>query len=301
MRVLAGFFGGVISSIVLAILGDLFEEGRRATAMGIVMTAFSLSAIVGVPLGLILSETFNWEAPFIALGILSISLFPLARALVPSMIGHMEKKPVAGQTSRFYWGLPFPLTLMGLLVFGQFMIIPFISPSLVFNAGLPNHQLSLIYITGGLLTVVSSPLIGRLADMFGSAKIFLVAVLLSCLPIFFITHLGTSGVHRLDSGVNPLGWILLISGSFFVATSARMVPAMAIIQTSLDPAFRGRLMSYVNATQQLASSLAAFTAGSIVLKDEGGRLIHYTFVGWLSIAMALLAFVLVAFVAHRQR
>ena len=283
MRVMAGFFGGVMGSITLAIVGDLFDVKRRGTAMGIVMTSFSLSAIVGVPLGLIASEHWNWESPFIGVGLAAMATIPLAKFIIPAMKGHMNERPEPEEVTTFYRGLPAPLLLMGLLVFGQFAIIPFISPSLVFNAGLPNHQLPLIYITGGLCTVIGSPLIGRMSDLFGPRRIFMIAVLLSCIPMYLVTHLG----------ISYLGIILFVAGLFFVSTSARMVPAMALIQSSFEPAFRGRLMSYVSATQQLSSALAAFVAGSVVVQTHNGNLLYYPRVGWLGIGAAIGAFSLV--------
>jgi len=63
-RVLSGAFGGLSSSMVLAIIGDVVPAERRATGMGVVMTAFSLAAALGVPFGLKLAQLFRWEAPF---------------------------------------------------------------------------------------------------------------------------------------------------------------------------------------------------------------------------------------------
>src|SRR4051812_35592465 len=48
-RVVAGGFGGVVNATVLTIVGDLFHDSRRGRAMGVVMSAFSLASIAGVP------------------------------------------------------------------------------------------------------------------------------------------------------------------------------------------------------------------------------------------------------------
>src|SRR5881409_165468 len=49
---IAGIFGGVTGAVILAIIGDVIPEFRRGAAMGMVMSAFSVASIVGVPLGL---------------------------------------------------------------------------------------------------------------------------------------------------------------------------------------------------------------------------------------------------------
>src|SRR6266404_1935082 len=71
-RALAGAFGGVTGALILAIVGDVVPEHRRGAAMGMVMSAFSIANICGVPLGLMLASGFNWHVPFFALAGLSV-------------------------------------------------------------------------------------------------------------------------------------------------------------------------------------------------------------------------------------
>src|SRR2546430_11738840 len=66
-RALSGAFGGLSTSMVMSIVGDVVPAGRRAAGVGIVMTAFSAAAAVGVPFGLQLAQHFRWEAPFFML------------------------------------------------------------------------------------------------------------------------------------------------------------------------------------------------------------------------------------------
>src|SRR5208283_3695515 len=63
-RAIAGAFGGVTGAVILAIVGDVIPEYRRGAAMGMVMSAFSVASIFGVPLGLALASYFSWHAPF---------------------------------------------------------------------------------------------------------------------------------------------------------------------------------------------------------------------------------------------
>ena len=68
-RVLTGAFGGVLGSLVLAIVGDAVPENRRGQAIGVVMGAFSVASVVGVPLGLFLASQYSWHLPFLVLEI----------------------------------------------------------------------------------------------------------------------------------------------------------------------------------------------------------------------------------------
>ncbi|MDG1260643.1 MAG: MFS transporter, partial [Flavobacteriales bacterium] len=57
-RLLTGLFGGILGALVLSIVGDVFALERRGKAMGVVSMAFSLAAVVGVPLALELVNQF---------------------------------------------------------------------------------------------------------------------------------------------------------------------------------------------------------------------------------------------------
>src|SRR5436305_10101351 len=66
-RGLAGAFGGVLGAAVMAIIGDVFADYRRGTAMGVVMSAFAVASVVGVPAGLGLARVWGIGAPFVGL------------------------------------------------------------------------------------------------------------------------------------------------------------------------------------------------------------------------------------------
>src|SRR5258708_2569073 len=63
-RSITGAFGGLVGATVLAIVGDAFSESRRGTATGVVMSAFSVATIFGVPSGLYLAGLWGWRSPF---------------------------------------------------------------------------------------------------------------------------------------------------------------------------------------------------------------------------------------------
>jgi predicted MFS family arabinose efflux permease len=71
-RVLSGVFGGLTSALILAIIGDLIPDERRGRAMGLVMAAFSVASVVGVPMGLFLASLSSWHTPFFILTGLSV-------------------------------------------------------------------------------------------------------------------------------------------------------------------------------------------------------------------------------------
>src|SRR5215470_11290587 len=89
-RALTGAFGGLSISMVMSIISDVVPPKRRAQSVGIVMTAFSVAAAVGVPLGLQLAQYFRWETPFFMLAEVAAVVWMIAFKLLPPVRGHLE-------------------------------------------------------------------------------------------------------------------------------------------------------------------------------------------------------------------
>ncbi|ACU61708.1 MFS transporter [Chitinophaga pinensis] len=61
-RIVTGLFGGVIASISMAIITDLFTLQQRGRVMGYVQMGFGASQVLGIPIGLYLANALGWEA-----------------------------------------------------------------------------------------------------------------------------------------------------------------------------------------------------------------------------------------------
>lgn len=283
-RFLTGAFGGVISSICMSIVADLFPIHRRAGAMGVLMMGFSLASVLGVPMGLKLAQLYGWHAPFLSLGVISSSLIVVIVTLVPSMRGHLgtqERQSPLATITRVAKNKNqlLALVFMSSLILGQFTVISFLSPAIVANMHIHENQLFWIYLVGGLVSIVSSPGTGFLADRFGKRKVFLIGTCISLLPIFWITHASES----------PLFMVLLVCGFFFLTMSGRMIPAMTMVSSTVLPVHRGSFMSFVSSVQQFSLAAASSITGLIVIRSSSGELLRYDVVGFLAIGFSALA------------
>jgi predicted MFS family arabinose efflux permease len=175
------------------------------------------------------------------------------------------------------------ITLTIMMMLGQFMIIPFLSPYMVANVGFTDMELTYIYMAGGAFTIFTSPWVGRLTDKYGKVKIFSIFMTLNVIPIAVITHLGAT----------PIPYVLLISTMFFVTSNGRMVPASALITGTALPQNRGSFLSFNSAVQQIAAGLASFVAGLILAENINGELINFNIVGYIAIVFSLLCIPLI--------
>jgi len=287
-RSIAGFFGGVLTAMVMSIMSDAVPYSKRGTAMGLLTTAFSLASIVGVPFSLYLANTFSWHAPFVFLGLLCLVNLSMIWWRIPSMKSHLvlqtqvhPLRPVLDHLTRSQSLIP--LFFSFFLVMGQFTVIPFLSPSLVANAGLTEAQLPLIYLVGGATSITTGPLIGYLSDRLGKHKVFWLTNTLCLIPLLLLTHIR-----------EPMAlWVLLpIIAMLFMFIGGRMNPAMALVSGSVEPYRRGSFMSLVSSAQQMASAVASFVASRIITKSATGQLENYHYVGYIAVAFSLAAFVL---------
>jgi DHA1 family inner membrane transport protein len=286
-RLAAGATGGIAGAVVLAIVGDAFRDGRRGTATGVVMAAFSVATVVGIPAGLAIAQSVNdWRKPFLVLGGLSVLVLVGAWAVLPPMRGHLagpSRAPGLGLarlagivTNPGY--LP-AFAMMVLLMSGGFMVIPFISPFLVGNGYLSQDQLIYIYLCGGAATFFTMPLIGWLSDRFGKKRLFQVVAVLSLGPLLTMTHLPT--------GLS-LAAVVVVGTLMFVTLSGRGVPAIALVTGVALPGDRGSFMSVMASMQQLAAAGAVEVAGMMLAKGSGHAILHYDRVGWLAAGFTLL-------------
>jgi len=280
-RVVTGLFGGLIGAQVLSIIADIFPYEKRGRAMSSIFMAFAVASVLGVPFSLYLAGRISWHAPFLFIGILGwVIVFFISRYL-PNVKGHIDKD-LQRDPPRIVMGRMLAnrsqlvaLILSGLLMMGHFLLIPFINPYMEFNVGFTKDQTPLIYMVGGVCSLLASFAVGRISDRYGKLNVFVIAVCCSLLPILVITHMQPW----------PLYVVLPIFGFWFAASTSRGIPAQAMVSTVVEPSQRGQFMSFNSSFQQLFTGVASIISGLIVTKAEDGRILHYDLVGYLSIAL----------------
>lgn len=295
-RGLAGAFGGVMGALVQTMVGDLVPFERRGRASGIIMSAFSLSTVAGVPLSLWIANLLGWRAAFLAIAVFVLLLLLPAWRLLPTLRAHL---PAATDAA----GRAHPLAAMGgvlrdanhlraylfmaLAIFSGFTVIPYITIYVTANVGIAQADIPLIYLAGGCATFFTARWIGRRTDLWGKARAYRRVALLSLLPLFVLTHLPPV----------PLWLMLACTTAFFILVPGRMVPVMAIVTSAAQPRLRGTFLAINASVQNLCSGLAAYLGGLLITLDAG-KVVGYGTVGWLAMGMTVAAMCFVGRVRH---
>ena len=282
-RVVTGIFGGVIGSISMAIIADIFPLQVRGRVMGFVQSAFAASQVMGLPLGLFLSNHLGWHAPFLMIVAVSAAVGVVILLKLRPLTGHLQAQAPGSPlvhlfktVSRGPYLQAFAATM--LLATGGFMLMPFASAFSVSNLGITLHQLPWVYLITGLVTFVAGPLVGRLSDKAGKYATFSGGSLAGIALVLVYCNLG----------VTPLFWVIAINAVLFIAITARMISSQALASAVPDMRDRGAFMAVNNSVAQLSGGVAASVAGLIVIQSGNGPLQRYDVLGYV-VSAAMLA------------
>lgn len=286
-RIVTGLFGGVIGSVVLAIATDLFPLQLRGRVMGLIQTAFAASQVLGIPIGLYLSNRWNWHVPFLAmaaLGVLGGLIVSWRMQPVAEHLGlpqeHSPWMHLLHTVNQPRYLAAFATT--ALVTTGGFMLMPFGSAYVVNNLGINLHSLPMVYLVTGLCTIFFGPLIGKAADAFGKFRVFTLGTALSIVMVLVYTHLK----------VISLPMLIVINAVMFVGIFSRMIPFQALMSAMPANTQRGSFNAIGASVQQLSGGLASVVAGHIVTLGADGKLQHFDTIGYVVIGTSLAAFVL---------
>jgi predicted MFS family arabinose efflux permease len=288
-RTLAGICGGLAAVALMSAVGDVFPPEKRGRATGAVISAFAVASIIGLPIGLLLADRFGRGAPFFALAALSALVWIIALLRLPPIRGHLEaerRHPVteflAVVRERNHL-IAFVFSFF--LILGTFTVASFIGPVLSATNGWSESKLAVVYLVGGICTLIGTNLMGRLADR------------LPRLPLFRVVAFGALVMAIVVGFLPPvsLGGAAAAVSAFMVCAAGRMVPAQAMMLGAARPAIRGAFMSLNTSVQHLATGLAPTIAGAILIETPDHKLEGFGTVGLISASAAAIALLLAGF------
>lgn len=290
-RIVTGLFGGVVGSISMAIITDIFAMNLRGRVMGFVQMAFAVSQVLGIPIGMYLADKIGWHSPFIMIVILSGSiLLAIAKWMQPvnkHLLVKQESnafKHLTKTVSNKNYIIAFVTT--GMLSMGGFLLMPFSSAFLVNNVGIPQAKLFLVFMITGASSIVIMPLIGKLSDKVGKLNMFTAGTILAIIMVIIYTNLS----------VEPLWVVVVINAIMFAGIMSRMIPSQALMTAIPQMQDRGAFMSINSSLQQIAGGVASVVAGLIVVQKTNGPLQHYNTLGYIGAGFMVICLIMMYFI-----
>lgn len=293
-RMTTGLFGGVIGSIVFAMITDLFAYQKRGRVMGFIQTAFAASQVLGLPLGLFISGRWGWHMPFLMIVVIGVIVGVIIFFKLQPVDAHLKLKQESN-AFRHLWNTIknkeylFAFGATSLLSLGGYMMMPFASAFSVNNLKIPFSNLTFLYMITGLVSIVTGPLVGRLSDQFGKMRLFSFGTILASIMVIIYTHLGPT----------PLLLVVLVNSVMYAGIFSRMIPSQAMMSALPDPTHRGAFMSISSSMQQMAGGLGSVFAGLIVVQESNGTILHFDRVGYVVVIFSLITWIMIYFIHKR--
>ena len=282
-RIITGLFGGVIGSISMAILADLFPLHQRGRAMGIIQMGFGASQVLGIPISLYIANHWGWQSPFLMIVGLATIIWLVVMLKLQPVSKHLELKTEKTAIKHLWHTLKqrdyrVGFLMTALLSLGGFMMMPWGSAFAVNNLNISYEQLPILFMASGIAALIIMPSIGKLSDKIDKVKIFTFAAISMMVIIVIYTNL--KPVH--------FAIILMMNILMMAAIMSRIVPAMALVSALPQMQDRGAFMSINSSLQQIAGGIAAGVGGLIVVqKTKTSPLQHYDILGYVIVIIII--------------
>ncbi|MFZ4263474.1 MFS transporter [Sphingobacterium sp. HJSM2_6] len=282
-RIITGLFGGVIGSISMAIVTDVFSMEQRGRVMGFIQMGFGASQVLGIPIGLFIGNAFGWQHAFFWIAVFSLIIVLLIALKLNPIKEHLglQKEYSAfhhliNTFSNKTYRIGFLCT--ALLSIGGFMMMPFGSVFAVNNLKVSHDQLPMLFMISGIVSLIILPLVGRWSDTFDKFKIFCIASLWMIVMVLIYTNLGPTNFV----------WVVIANVLMMMGVLSRMAPSSALITSVPEMKDRGAFMSVSSSLQQLSGGVAAYFAGLIIVQpNPSSPLINYNIVGYIVVFISI--------------
>ena len=282
-RIITGLFGGVIGSISMAIVADLFSLQQRGRAMGYMQMGFGASQVLGIPISLYIANHWGWQSPFIMIVVLSALIWLGAMIKLQPVAQHLQMKTDKTAITHLWHTLiqkqyRTGFLMTALLSLGGFMMMPWGSAFAVNNLHVSYEQLPVMFMASGIAALIVMPIIGKLSDKIDKVKLFTIAAIAMMVIIVIYTNL------------KPVPFILVLALNIVMmaAIMSRIVPAMALVSALPKMQDRGAFMSINSSLQQIAGGFAAFVGGLIVVQQtKTSPLQHYNTLGYVIVVIII--------------
>jgi predicted MFS family arabinose efflux permease len=283
-RIFTGIFGGVMSSIAMAIVADLFSLQQRGRVMGFMQMGFGLSQILGIPISLYIAAKSNWQTPFYMIVILSLIMLTAILMGMKPVRTHLDRqtensafKHLLATVKNRNYRIGFMATAF--MSLGGYFMMPWGSAFAVNNVGISQKELPLLFMIVGVSTFMIMPLIGLLADKINKFQLFMWASITMIFSVLVYVHLGETSLL-----------ILIVVNIFMMGgIIARMVPSQALTSSVPELHDRGAFMSINSSLQQIAGGIAAIIGGKIVWQaSPSAPLMNFDLLGYVVVAVIII-------------
>lgn len=204
-RMLLGLSSGVFIVAAFSAAAKLVPVEKIGSAIGTIILGFSSAMILGVPLGVALTEMYSWQSIFLFLGIGGFVILLGLALLLPQIEGDA---PVPFKQQAGVLANPVILYALLLVLFreaGNSVMFTYIASFLGDILHRSTAEIGLMMLLFGLAGAVGSRIGGSAVDKWGSAKLIMIGVFIHVLALLLLPL----AVHSFPLAITLLSlWIM---------------------------------------------------------------------------------------------
>lgn len=212
-RMILGVSSGVYLVVAFGAAAKLVPAKKLGSAIGTIVLGFSSAMILGVPIGIAITNWMSWHAIFMILGLFSLLITFVILRLLPEIEGD---EPVSFQQQFKVLGSLVIVSGLFLTFFresGNSILFTYLTPFITDILHMKASNISIIMLVFGIFGTIGSRLGGYGVDRWGASRIITFSI---------IIHVATLALLPLFSGSLVIGLVLiaLMIASMFVAGPA---------------------------------------------------------------------------------
>lgn len=185
-RVVLGISAGLFSVIALSSAAKLVPPKKVGSAIGVIGLGFGSAIAFGVPIGIAITNIWNWHAIFLVLGIVSLCVMLGLLRLLPRIEGDT---PIPFKQQFTVLKNPVIISALFISLFmctSNSIMLTYIAPFLQDILHLDATELGYMMLILGIASIIGSRLGGTGVDKLGTTKMITSTLLVSGLTLLII-------------------------------------------------------------------------------------------------------------------
>lgn len=272
-RVIMAMSGGLYIVIATHYAAQIASPEKRGSAMATVITGFTVSLVLGVPIGTFLAGYFDWQYIFLIIAFGTVFLWIGLYKLLPTVEGNQplpfkqqlqimkDKRVLTGLMTTMFW------------ILGYTMVFAYIAPLLSHTVGFSIEMTSIALFILGTFAFIGSRFGGYAVDKWGPDRTISFSLCVHIISLFVLAFTQYEAVG------------VFVTLAFWGVATWTTTPAKQFYLISLKPQSSETVLSF---------NTALMNVGMMLGSALGGIIIQYTNIvnlSWIGGVFVIIAFI----------